>query len=75
MIPYGRHYLDEDDIKAVVDVLRSGSLTQGNKVSEFESSISNYTGSKYAVAVSSASAYQSGSSALGSVTLRISEDS
>ena len=36
MIPYGKHYLDEVDIEAVVSVLRSGSLTQGVKVAEFE---------------------------------------
>ena len=52
MIPYGKHYLDEVDIEAVVSVLRSGSLTQGVKVAEFEKSISEYTGSKYAVATS-----------------------
>lgn len=56
MIPYGKHYLDEDDIKAVVDVLRNGALTQGPKVAEFERAISKYTGSKYAVAVSSGTA-------------------
>ena len=56
MIPYGKHYLDEVDIEAVVSVLRSGSLTQGVKVAEFEKSISEYTGSKYAVAVSSGTA-------------------
>ena len=29
MIPYGRHHIDEDDIKAVVDLLRNGWLTSG----------------------------------------------
>ena len=28
MIPYGRHYIDEDDIQSVVNTLRSGFLTQ-----------------------------------------------
>jgi perosamine synthetase len=56
MIPYGKHYLNEDDINAVVDVLRNGALTQGPKVAEFEQAISKYTGSKYAVAVSSGTA-------------------
>ena len=35
-IPYGRHYIDDDDIEAVVDVLRDGWLTQGPRISEFE---------------------------------------
>ncbi len=56
MIPYGRHFLDEDDIQAVVDVLRNGSLTQGPMVAEFERTVAEYTGAKYAVAVSSGTA-------------------
>lgn len=56
LIPYGKHYLDESDIKAVVDVLKHGWLTQGPKVREFEESIAKKVGSKYAVAVSSATA-------------------
>jgi perosamine synthetase len=56
MIPYGKHYIDEDDIQAVVDVLRGGFLTQGPKITEFENAFSHYVGSKYAVAVSSCTA-------------------
>ena len=56
MIPYGKHYIDEDDITAVVDVLRNGWITQGPKVPELEAAISNFVGSSYAVAVSSATA-------------------
>lgn len=56
MIPYGRQTIDEDDIKAVVDVLRSDWLTTGPKVSEFEKTFANYVGAKYAVAVSSGTA-------------------
>lgn len=56
MIPYGKHFVDEDDIQAVVDVLRNGALTQGPKIAEFEKVISTFTGSKYAVAVSSGTA-------------------
>jgi len=56
MIPYGKHYIDEDDIAAVVEVLRKNPLTQGPKVAEFESVIAKYTGAKYAVAVSSGTA-------------------
>jgi len=56
MIPYGKHYLDDDDIDAVVRVLKSGSLTQGPSIQEFEEQIATYVGAKYAVAVSSATA-------------------
>lgn len=53
MIPYGKHFIDEDDIRAVTDVLREGWLTQGPKVAEFEGAIAKYVGAKYAVAVNS----------------------
>lgn len=56
MIPYGMHSIDDDDIQAVVDVLRSGSLTQGPMIAEFEAAFANYVGAKYAVAVSSCTA-------------------
>ena len=56
MIPYGRHFIDEDDIQAVVDVLRNGALTQGPMIEAFEGAIAAYVGAKYAVAVSSATA-------------------
>jgi perosamine synthetase len=55
-IPYGRHCLDEDDIDAVVDVMRNGWLTQGPKGDEFESAVAKRVGAKYAVAVSSGTA-------------------
>ena len=55
-IPYGRHFLDEDDIQAVVDVLRHGWLTQGPKVEDFEKAVARYVGARYAVAVSSGTA-------------------
>lgn len=56
MIPYGKHHIDEDDIQSVVDVLRSGALTQGPAVEEFEQAVAEYVGAKYAVAVSSGTA-------------------
>ena len=56
IIPYGRHYINEDDIQAVADVLRNGMLTQGPKVAEFERKIADYVGAKYAVAVSNGTA-------------------
>ena len=51
-IPYGRQVVDNDDIKAVVKVLRSDWLTQGPAVKQFEESLAKYCNAKYAVAVS-----------------------
>jgi UDP-4-amino-4,6-dideoxy-N-acetyl-beta-L-altrosamine transaminase/dTDP-4-dehydrorhamnose reductase len=56
IIPYGKHYIDEDDIQSVVDVLRHGMLTQGPKVAEFENKVANYVGAKYAIAVANGTA-------------------
>lgn len=56
MIPYGRQWIDEDDIQGVIDVLRSEWLTTGPKVDEFEQAVATFTGAKYAVAVSSGTA-------------------
>lgn len=54
MIPYGKHLVDEDDINAVVDVLRNQFLTQGSVVPQFEQALCDYTGASYCVAVNSA---------------------
>lgn len=56
MIPYGRQFIDKDDINAVVKVLRSDWLTTGPKVTEFEKAIAQAVGAEYAVAVSSGTA-------------------
>jgi perosamine synthetase len=56
MIPYGRQSIDENDIQAVVEVLKSDWLTTGPKVQEFEQAIADYVGAKYAVAVSNGTA-------------------
>jgi perosamine synthetase len=56
MIPYGRQSIDEEDIKAVAEVLRSDWLTTGPKVSEFEEAFAKAVGTKFAVAVSSGTA-------------------
>jgi len=53
-IHYGRHFIDEEDIESVVNVLKSDAITQGSQVPLFEKYISTYTGSKYAVAANSA---------------------
>ena len=50
--PPGKHYIDQDDINAVTNVLKYKKLTQG-EVTKFEEEIAKYVGSKYAVAVSS----------------------
>lgn len=55
-IPYGKQWIDEDDIAAVLDVLKSDYLTNGPAISKFEKAICDYTGAKYAVAVSNATA-------------------
>ena len=55
-IPYGRHWVDDEDIRAVVSVLKSDWLTQGAKVAEFEEALAAYCGSKYAVAVANGTA-------------------
>jgi len=53
LIPYGRQNISNDDIEAVVSVLKSDYLTQGPIVPKFEDDISQYTGASYAVAVNS----------------------
>lgn len=52
-LPYGRQWIDEDDIAAVVEILRGALLTQGPTIAEFEQSLADYCGAKYAVAVNS----------------------
>ena len=56
VIPYGKHYIDDDDIGAVIRSLKSGSLTQGPAIPAFEKRIADYVDARYAVAVSSATA-------------------
>lgn len=53
---YGHQYIDEDDIQAVVDVLRSDYLTCGPKISELEEKLCQITGAKYAVVCSNGTA-------------------
>lgn len=55
-LPYGRQWIDDDDIQAVVDVLKSDYLTTGPKIAEFEQAFAEYVGAKYAVAVSNGTA-------------------
>lgn len=53
LIPYGRQSVSEEDIQAVVGVLRSDWLTQGPVVEQFEKAVADYCGSRFAVAVNS----------------------
>jgi perosamine synthetase len=55
-IPYGRQCIEEDDIKAVVEVLRSDWITTGPAVKAFEESVAEFSGAEYGVAVSSGTA-------------------
>ena len=55
-IYYGRQWIDETDIQAVADTLHSDFITCGPKVDEFETNLVEYTGAKYAVAVSNGTA-------------------
>lgn len=54
MIPLQKPYFDEKEEKVLVQVLRSGWVTQGPKVKEFEEAVCKFTGAKYAVATTSA---------------------
>jgi len=56
LLPYGRQSIEEADIQAVVDVLRSDWLTTGPKVSEFEEAFAVRVGAGYAVSFSSGTA-------------------
>ena len=56
MIPYGHQWIDDDDIQAVVDVLRSDWLTTGPYVDEFEQEFAEAVDAKYAVSVSNGTA-------------------
>lgn len=51
-IPYGKQWVDDADVAAVVDVLHSDFLTQGPRVESFERKLCALTGAKHCVAVS-----------------------
>jgi len=55
-IPYSKQFIDEEDIKTAIDVLKSDYLTTGPKVREFEKALCEYTGARYCVAVSNGTA-------------------
>lgn len=57
-LPYGKQFIDQDDIDSVVEVLKDDFITQGPRINQFEQAIADYVGAKYAVA------FNSGTSAL-----------
>lgn len=56
VIPYGRQWIDEEDIQAVVEVLGGGWITQGPAIGAFEEAVATYIGAKYAVVFNSGTA-------------------
>ena len=55
---YGRHCIDDADIEQVVNVLKSGALTQGPTVPAFEKKICDYTGAKFCTVLNSVTSAQ-----------------
>lgn len=55
-IPYGKQFIDQSDIDAVIETLQSDYLTTGPKVKEFEEALAHYCNVKYCVAVSNGTA-------------------
>ncbi|PDZ11357.1 UDP-4-amino-4,6-dideoxy-N-acetyl-beta-L-altrosamine transaminase [Bacillus pseudomycoides] len=55
-LPYGKQSIDEDDIQAVINVLKSDFITTGPTIKQFENQVAAYVGAKYAVAFSSGTA-------------------
>lgn len=56
MLPYGRQSIDDDDIAAVVEALRSDFLTTGPRVADFETALADATGARFVATVSSGTA-------------------
>ncbi len=56
MIPYGKQNITQQDIDAVVDVLKSDFLTQGPVVPEFEHQLAIKVGARYGIATTNATA-------------------
>lgn len=56
VIPYGRQNITEEDIRVVIETLKSDYLTQGPKIAEFEENFARYVGAKYAVALANGTA-------------------
>ena len=56
LLPYGRQSIEQEDIDAVAEVLRSDWITTGPKVAEFEEAVADLVGAKHAIAFSSGTA-------------------
>lgn len=56
MLPYGQQWLTEEDIEAVVHVLKGDFITQGPSIQEFEQKVAEYVGTAYAVAFTNGTA-------------------
>src|SRR3954470_23243095 len=63
MIPYGRQSVDDDDIAAVIEVLKGDWLTQGPAVERFEEGLAAVTGARFAVAFANGTAALHGAAA------------
>lgn len=55
-LPYGKQWIDDDDIKAVIDALKSDYITTGPTISQFEKAVAEFVDAKYAVAFSNGTA-------------------
>ena len=55
-IPYGRQWIEDDDIEAVLEVLKGDYLTTGPTIEQFEAAVAHYVGAKYAVAFANGTA-------------------
>ncbi|BDQ33000.1 UDP-4-amino-4,6-dideoxy-N-acetyl-beta-L-altrosamine transaminase [Pseudodesulfovibrio portus] len=55
-IPYGRQHIDDDDVRAVAEALRSDFLTTGPRVGEFERAVADFSDARFGVAVSNGTA-------------------
>lgn len=55
-LSYGSQWIDDEDIKALIETLKSPFLTQGPKIEEFEAAVAEYVGAKYAVAFANGTA-------------------
>jgi dTDP-4-amino-4,6-dideoxygalactose transaminase len=56
MIPIAKPIIGEDEVRAVTEVLRSGTIAEGQKVKDFETAFAKFTGTSFAVAVNSGTA-------------------
>lgn len=56
LIPYGRQFIDESDVRTVSKIMKSGWITQGPAIETFENKIAQKVGAKYAIAVSNGTA-------------------